>query len=394
MPIRRLALAQAISFAGGTSAYVALTSAIYSRTGSAVWVAAVAAVSFALPSLISPISGALGDRYDRRAVMICSDLLGTVCFVALALCSAPLALIGVKTLAAIVAAPFLPASAAAIPRLVPSEQLPRANATVTAWGTAGTLVGPVLGGSGAALVGAGWVFAANALSFAISAMLIARLSGDFKPIGGERRHEHRGLGAGLRFLIRDPLLRPLTLGVALLFAGVGMTLPAEIVRAREFGVGANGYGLMIAVWAAGGLVGAQLAGRWLQARPAGLTLTVATVGLVAGFALVGVTGWFGLLLLGLVVGGFAEAVVEVAHQLLLQLRTPDPVLSRVFAANAAVEQFALSVPLLYSGWLVDDLGARAVYGLAAGICAVGLLFLVDLAFRRRQVCEHTFDALG
>jgi len=152
--IRRLAVAQAISFAGGTSAYVALTSAIYARTGSAVWVAAVAAVSFALPSLISPIAGALGDRYDRRAVMVYSDLLGTVCFVALAFCSAPLALLGVKAVAAIVAAPFLPAAAAAVPRMVPSKQLPHANSTVTAWGTAGTLVGPLLGGSGAALVGA------------------------------------------------------------------------------------------------------------------------------------------------------------------------------------------------------------------------------------------------
>jgi MFS family permease len=379
--IRRLAVAQAISFAGGTSAYVALTSAIYARTGSAVWVAAVAAVSFALPSLISPIAGALGDRYDRRAVMVYSDLLGTVCFVALAFCSAPLALLGVKAVAAIVAAPFLPAAAAAVPRMVPSKQLPHANSTVTAWGTAGTLVGPLLGGSGAALVGASWVFTANAISFAISALLVATLRGNFKP-SGDRHREHRGLGAGLRFLVRDPLLRPITIGVALLFVGIGMTLPAEIVRAREFGVGANGYGLMIAVWAAGGLAGAQLAGRLLRSRTAASTLPIATAGLIAGFVLAGVAPWFGALLLGLVAGGLAEGVVEVAHQLLLQRRTPDQVLSRAFAGNTAVEQLALSVPLLYSGLLVNALGAGAVYCLAAGVCAVGLLFLVKLAFLR------------
>jgi MFS family permease len=379
--VRRLALAQAISFAGGTSAYVALTSAIYTRTGSAVWVAAVAAVSFALPSLISPIAGVLGDRYDRRAVMAYSDLLGTVCFVALAFCSAPLALLGVKAVAAIVAAPFLPAAAAAVPRMVPSKHLPQANSTVTTWGTAGTLVGPLLGGSGAALLGASWVFTANAISFAVSALLVATLRGNFKP-SGDRRREHRGWGAGLRFLARDHVLRPITIGVALVFVGIGMTLPAEIVRAREFGVGASGYGLMIAVWAAGGLAGARLAGHLLRSRPAASTLPIATAGLVAGFVLAGVAPWFGVLLLGLVAGGLAEGVMEVAHQLLLQRRTPDQVLSRAFAGNAAAEQLALSVPLLYSGPLVNALGAGAVYCLAAGVCAVGLLFLVNLAFLR------------
>ncbi|MFI5028267.1 MAG: hypothetical protein ACHQCF_04700 [Solirubrobacterales bacterium] len=49
--VRRLAAAQAISFAGGTSAYVALTASLYVQTGSATWVAAAAAASFALPGL-------------------------------------------------------------------------------------------------------------------------------------------------------------------------------------------------------------------------------------------------------------------------------------------------------------------------------------------------------
>jgi MFS family permease len=378
--VRRLALAQAVSFAGGTSAYVALTSDLYTRTGSAVWVAATGAVSFALPALISPVSGALGDRFDRRAVMVYSDLLGAACFVALALLSAPAALIAVKALAAIVAAPFFPASAAAIPRLVPEADLPRANASVASWGTAGALVGPLFGGTATVLLGASGVFATNAVTFLVSAFLISSLSGNLKP-GAEPHHQHQGLGAGLRLLLADRTLRALTVGFGFLFVGIGTTLPAEIVRVQDLGVGAGGYGAMIAVWAAGGLIGAQLAGRILRRFSSMSVLASVSVGIVAAFALVAIAPWFGLLLFGMVIGGLAEGLGEVAHRLLVQRRAPDEVLSRVFAATSATEQVAYTLPLLYTGLLVDSWGAAVVFGVASGICGLGVACFVWLWVR-------------
>src|SRR4051794_39815232 len=99
--VRRLALARGISFCGSTSAYVALVSLVYQRTGSPAWVSAAALASFAVPALVSPLAGAVGDRYDRRTTMVASDLLAAACFVAMALANAPAALLGIKLLASL-----------------------------------------------------------------------------------------------------------------------------------------------------------------------------------------------------------------------------------------------------------------------------------------------------
>src|SRR5690242_12687771 len=72
--IRRLALARAISGSGSTAAYVGLSYAVYHETHSAAWVSAAIFSTFALAGLAAPVSGWIGDHYDRRRVMIASDL--------------------------------------------------------------------------------------------------------------------------------------------------------------------------------------------------------------------------------------------------------------------------------------------------------------------------------
>jgi MFS family permease len=382
--IRRLATAQAISFAGGTSAYVALTASIYAQTGSASWVATVIVASFAVPSLASPLTGALGDRYDRRWVMIVSDALGVVCFLGLALLSAPGLLVALKTVASLAAAPFFPAAAAAVPRLVSPNDLPKANATVSSWGTAGTLIGPIVGGALTGLAGASVVFVFNAVTFAGSAFLIRSIKGDFRPRAVEGDLS-RGFSAGIRFLASDPVLRGLTVGVALLFVGTGTTLPAEIVRAHEVGAGSGGYGLMIATWGAGGLIGAQVAGQLLGRRWSGRLLIIGALGLVAGFLIVAASPWLSVLLVGLAAGGLAEGLAEVVHLVVIQQRTPDQILSRVFATRSAIDQLAFSLPPIYAGVLVTKIGATTVYVVAAAICALGVGALAAVVVHNRKV---------
>jgi MFS family permease len=390
--VRRLAAAQAISFAGGTSAYVALTASIYARTGSAVWVAAVAAVSFGLPSLASPLAGALGDRHDRRRVMVCSDLLGAACFVGLALLSAPAALVGAKALAALAAAPFFPAAAASVPRLTTPGGVARANATVSAAGTAGSLAGPLIGGAITAVAGAPAVFLLNAATFLASAALIGGIGRNLRAAGGAGGPS-RNLTAGLRLLADDPVLRPLMIGFALLMLGMGTTLPAELVRAHELGFGAAGYGSMIAAWSAGGLVGARLAGRLLGRLPAGLLMVLASGGFALAFLTVAVAPWLALALAGLGAGGLAEGLAEVVHLGVIQRRAPDAVLSRAFAARSAVEQVGFSLSFVYAGSLVEGAGAAAAFGLAAGLCALGAAVLAR-ALGRLPEGEVALDSAG
>src|SRR5262249_32875908 len=153
---------------------------------------------------------------DRRRVMIASDLSAAAAFVGIALVHEPWALVVLAAVAAVLEAPFLPASQAAIPNLVPAEELTWANATVSSSRTVGSLVGPLLGGVLVALVGAPGAFLLTAASFVGSALLVASVRGRFAAEAREEPHERGGLVAGFEWIRRDAVLRVMTLAEAIL----------------------------------------------------------------------------------------------------------------------------------------------------------------------------------
>src|SRR5689334_18436995 len=104
--VRRLALARVISLTGGAASFAALNYAIYQRTHSPAWVAAALFVTFGTVGFASLFAGSLGDRYDRKRVMIVSDLAGAVCFAAMAFVRDPAWLLAVAFLSALAESPF------------------------------------------------------------------------------------------------------------------------------------------------------------------------------------------------------------------------------------------------------------------------------------------------
>src|SRR3954462_13736281 len=70
---RRLAVARLVSLSAGSAAYIALVAAIYGETGSALWVSAAIFSSVVSSVASAPLAGWIGDRFDRRAVLIASD---------------------------------------------------------------------------------------------------------------------------------------------------------------------------------------------------------------------------------------------------------------------------------------------------------------------------------
>src|SRR5690349_19999161 len=107
----RLSVARAISVTGTRAASIAWVAVIFVRSGgSGAWVAALVLTQFATSVLAAPWAGAIGDRFDRRAVMIASDLLSAGVFVAVAFSQSALQLVALAALASVVSAPFGPAS--------------------------------------------------------------------------------------------------------------------------------------------------------------------------------------------------------------------------------------------------------------------------------------------
>src|SRR5918995_4776890 len=168
--VNRIALSRAITFSGGNAAFIALLAALYSETHSAGLVALGALASFAVPALASPVAGWVGDRFDRRRVMVVSELLGAACFLLMAgFTTAPVMLLILRVAASLVAAPLMSATAAAIPGIVgPGDKLPAANAKLASASISGGLIGPMIAAGLLAVSGPGAVFVFNTATFLIS----------------------------------------------------------------------------------------------------------------------------------------------------------------------------------------------------------------------------------
>ena len=144
-------------------------------------------ISFATPAVLNPLAGGIADRFDRRRVLIASDLLGALCFVGMAFASAPALLVALAFPAGVAEAPFLPASGGLVPSLADPARLGEANSRLAVAKTVGTVAGPILGGGLVAVFSGHAAFAFNAASFLGSAALIATIRGSFRAVPSARQ---------------------------------------------------------------------------------------------------------------------------------------------------------------------------------------------------------------
>jgi MFS family permease len=378
--VRRVALARAVSQTGSSAAFAALNFVVYERTRSAAWVSAALLLTFGTVGLAGPIAGAIADRFDRRRVMIVSDLSAAVLFAAMGLVDSVTALIALAFAAALAETPFQAAAAAAIPDMTADDGLSRANGLVEVGGQVGFLLGPLLGGATLAARGSATVFVANSLSFALSALLCLSVRGRFQAIP---QGEHHGAAAGMRLMAGDPMLR----GVGLVYLGtvlgLGMTMVATVPLAGELGAGPSGYGALIAGWGAGSVAGA-LAGRRLTGRAearaflAGSSL-VAVMTIAAGLAshLWWVAG-------ALVLMGVGDGIASVGAIGVLQRRSPDAVRGRVVASLGMVMNLGLAVSYVAAASVVHLFGPRGTYVVGGVIAGLAIPFVIPTFRGERQ----------
>jgi MFS family permease len=376
--VRRLALARLISVTGSAAAYTALMFEIYDQTGSAVWLAAALIVTEGVTGLVGPLASVLGDRFDRRTVMIVSDLAAAACFAGMALVAeSPGPLVLIAFLSALCEAPFWPASSAAIPNLVPQDQVSWANSLVAIGRNVGVMVGPAIGGILLAAVGAPWVFAINAASFVLSAMLVVSVRADF---AGDRSDagEHHGVWAGFRFLVREPVLRRLSVAWIVLVLGIGMAMVGDVPLVKAvFDAGSVGFGVMIGLWGAGSVLG-SLAGRWLSAETEMRWLVAGTAFVACIGIAIALSPWFALVLGLNVAWGAGEGLTSVAEQNILQRRTPDSVRSRVLGAVEGLFHGGLTVSYVAAAFVLPIVGARGMYAIAGAAAGLAVLVLLPL----------------
>ncbi len=372
--VRRLAVARLISITGGAAAYTALMFSVYQRTRSPAWLSGTLLLTFGVNGLIGPLAGALGDRFDRRRIMIASDLLGAGAFLALAFAHAPSLVLAIAFVSAVVEAPFWSASGAAIPNLVTEEDISWANSMVAIGKNAGITIGPALGGVLVASIGPAWVFAANALSFAISAGIVFTVRGRFSDERSGKEEEHKGLRAGFVFIARDRVLRTIALAWIVFVLGAGMGMVADVPLAEKFHAGSVGFGAIIGLWGAGSVLG-SLAGRRMTQRTEPRMLLIGTLVIAAAGVGTGVSPLFPPILGLALFWGLGDGLTMVAEQGIRQRRTPDAVRSRVMAASDGIVHVALALSYVLAAFVLPAVGPQGVYvigGASAALAAVVL----------------------
>jgi MFS family permease len=400
--VRRVAVARGISLTGSGAAFTVLAYIVYRLTGgSAIWLSVTLLLTMGVQGLVQPFASWLGDRFDRRRVLVISDLCAAAGFVGLAFARTPGQLVALATVTAILESPVWAVAGASIPNLVEEEHLPWANGQVAIGRHLGSFIGPLLGaqlvvslaGDGASpdrLLGAGaFVFGLNTASFIFSAWLIGTTPGRFKD-ERSKESEHPGIRAGFRYAMSDPVLRAILLGWSVLLLGVGLILVAELPYADAFGKGAFGYGLISALWGGGAALGAVFAARWLTAKREPRTLLVSVLlGGVIMFAIGWSPVWIAALAL-MVTEGICEGFASVAEQGLLQRRTPDDVRSRVAGAVEAATLIALAISLTAGGPIVEALGPRTAYYIGGAMTLVAALIMAG-ALRHPGLPPHRAD---
>ncbi len=386
--VRQLSVARVISASGTWAGGLALPFALYNRTHSGLWVAASWVITFGITGAFSPVAGHLADRYDRRLVMIVSDLVSAAAWGAMAVIHEPVAMLAIAFVATAGSQPFWAASGAAVPNLVPEEDLPWANATLGAASSIAALAGPAIGGVIIAKVGANATFSVDAVTYLLEAVFVATIAGRFSADRPEKEEARGGMLEGFRFIFGNPFLRASALVWTMQYFAIDAALVADPPLVKLFAVGAVGYGAMNAGWGAGGLGGSLLSRRLRKDRLAA-AVAAGSITTAICYGLVALTPWFAPIILLMFMVSFADAFNTVAGQTLVQARTPDEVRGRTWAALGGLGMAANTVAFMSAGFLVNFLGPRAVYALGAGAAVLSFPFLGALSRNLRAELEST-----
>src|SRR4051812_17691444 len=174
-PARRFLAAHAQSSLGTGAGYVAVLAIAYARWDSP-WAVPLALVAETVPvMLLGPLLGALADRMPRRGCLVASDVLRTVAFAGIAFVPSFPALVAFIVLGGIGFGLFNAAALATLPSLTAPERQATATSLYSALGEAGYVLGPILAVPLLVAGGGTAIAAINAVSFGISAVLLAGL---------------------------------------------------------------------------------------------------------------------------------------------------------------------------------------------------------------------------
>ncbi|MDP9243123.1 MAG: MFS transporter, partial [Actinomycetota bacterium] len=405
-PLRRrdfrfLALGLAISQTGDWLYNVALLVFVLRATHSASWVAAAGIVRLLPYVLFGTAGGVLADRFPRRRVMVVSDLaraglMGLLTLVAGVSGSALFAIL-LAAASTTFAVAYQPSVNAALPTLVPEDELAAANSVVTTITMVCIALGPAVGGILLVLGSPTFAFAFNAVTFLGSAAAVAAIRAPLEAGTAPSSDQPQSQSfldrtrEGLQAIVGsgDVIILVAAWSAGALLYGFQIVLLA-LVATERLGIGDNGLAFLYAAAGVGGVIAAGLAHRAAKQRRQGFILAVSTA--LPGLTLAALAGtrspWVAYVLVA--IDGGATIVLDVLVVTSLQRLLGNELLGRAFGAIDSLVVGAMLVGSLLAPWLVGLWGLRGALLASGGLVttAGGLVLL-----RARDIDRRTAEKI-
>ena len=401
---RRLWIGDVASLLGDWFNTIAVYLLIRQLTGSPLALGLVFITKLLPFALASPLAGLLTYRFNRRRLMIVSDLIRAVLVLGFLLVDEPdeiYLIYLLSSLQMIVSALFIPARSASIPNITTERELLTANALSAATWSTLLAVGAALGGFVTEALGVQAVFVLDSLSYLISAYFIFRTvipqMTEAPPSGASVRRAWEDIVAGWRHMREHPSIKRMALAKATWAVGGGGLVYMLALLGEQLSPDAPavGMGLLYSARGLGTGIGPVAMRRYLPDErkwPAMLGLSIIVSGV--GYLVIGSIPWT-VGLVALVVFAHAPSGANwVASTVLLQKRTEDRFRGRVFATEWLTIALTDSVSILGASFLLlsTDLNLRSGILLFAGVEVVcGLIWLLIVVPRERDECYPRED---
>ena len=377
---RLLFLGQLISFFGSMITFVALPFQMYDLTGSTLAVGALGACEFVPIVTVALVSGALADAFDRRLLVLVSELGSAVVMgvlVANSLLDEPREWVLFVCAAALAGfyALLRPPLDALVPRVVPREQLKAAMALEWVRSDVGMVAGPALGGVLIAAFGVTLTFGIDLVTFLISLGFLSAMRAS-PPAPGAEAPSLRSIAEGLRFARSRPeLLGTYLVDINAMFFG----MPQALFPALAAGYGgAEVLGLMLAAPAVGSMVVALLSGWTRHVHRHGRAVALAASGWGVAIVGFGFADALWLALICLAVAGGMDAVSGLFRSVIWNETIPDRLRGRLAGVEMISYTSGPTLGNFEAGALASVTSVRTSVVSGGVMCVVGTVAIVAL----------------
>jgi MFS family permease len=375
---RRLAATYAVNELGDWMGIVALSILVFERTGSALAIAGLFLGTRFLPALLAPILVARAEQPPPRfalPVIYCGE---AAAFGGLALLATHFSLAGVIMLATLDGALALTGRsltrAVVAALLEPAGELRSGNAVLNVAFTGGAAIGPALAGLVVAGFGIQSALLLDAASFYIVGWVLLT-AGPFPRVEPDPGHLRERVRAGLAYIRERATLRRLLIAQGAAFLFFAAAIPIEVIYAKQtLGAGDSGYGLLLASWGAGMVLGSFVFAA-VRRAPLPFLLFFSTSSVGVGYLGLAVAPTLALACAASVVGGAGNGVQWVAVISAVQELTVQGMQARVISVLESIGAAMPGVGYAIGGLIATAREPRATF-LFAGI---GVLAIVAVA---------------